>query len=111
MFIVYPRMDSNLGTSSISTDLDAQRRGRRNKIHLPYLPFLMETPKVSDRSQIYCLYPLLVKSCEADEEHESLHYIRSFPIFWFSFHAIRLKGPFDCYKLPLLIKELQDQIL
>ena len=36
MFIVNPRMDSTLGTNSISTDPDAQRRGRRNKIHLPH---------------------------------------------------------------------------
>lgn len=71
----------------------------------------METPKASDSPQVCYLYSLVVKSCEADEEHESFHYISSLPTFWFAFHTIRLKGPFDCYKLPFLIKELQDQSL
>lgn len=45
MFIVNPRMDSTLGINSISTDPDAQRRGRRNKIHLPHYLSELKPPK------------------------------------------------------------------
>lgn len=97
VFIINPRMDPTLGTESISTDPYAQRRGRRNKIHLPYLWKIPKLPAVP-KSAVKQTRNMKASITSAPFQH-----------FGFSFQMIRLKGPFDCYKLPFFIKELQNQ--